>query len=476
MVVAIPAAYALARWRFRGRILIDALLDIPIVLSPIVIGIALILVFRSPPGKWIEDHLVRFVFEVPGIVIAQFVLALAMQIRVLKAGFEDLNPRYEQVARFMGCTPFSAFWRVTLPMCRSSLIAAFVMGWSRALSDFGATVTIAGSVRNKTETIPIAIYNNLASVQIGKALGLALLLTTIALCVLVVLRVLCEASRAMIAVRSLVATSGPFRLQPITLEIESGELLVLLGPSGTGKTVLSEALLGLRTVERGAVTIDGRDVTAIEPEDRLVAYMPQDVALFPHLSVRANIEFGRRVRGQLDGLAAEIADVSTALEISHLLDRTNIRSLSGGEAQRVALARALVTRPRVLFLDESFSALDAHIRRRLLLQFRQVQRTASLTAIYVTIASARRRSSGIESRSCSTARSRRSRRPRSCSASLATCASRDFSSSTTSSRPRRSRVRPRTSQASRRAGCDCDQRGAELDRDLRGRRDAAVAR
>lgn len=188
----------------------------------------------------------------------------------------------------------------------------------------------------------------------------------------------------MIAVRSLVATSGPFRLQPITLEIASGELLVLLGPSGTGKTVLLEALLGLRSVESGAVTIDGRDVTAIEPEDRLVAYMPQDVALFPHLSVRANIEFGRRVRGQLAGLAAEVTEVSTALEIGHLLDRTDVRSLSGGEAQRVALARALVTRPRVLFLDESFSALDAHIRRRLLLQFRQVQRDRRLTAIYVT--------------------------------------------------------------------------------------------
>ncbi|MEO9156409.1 MAG: ABC transporter ATP-binding protein [Kofleriaceae bacterium] len=184
--------------------------------------------------------------------------------------------------------------------------------------------------------------------------------------------------------RSLVATSGPFRLQPITLEIASGELVVLLGPSGTGKTVLLEALLGLRTVEGGAVTIDGRDVTATEPEDRLVAYMPQDVALFPHLSVRANIEFGRRVRGQLEGLAAEVTEVATTLEIAHLLERTNIRSLSGGEAQRVALARALVTRPRVLFLDESFSALDAHIRRRLLLQFRQVQRDRGLTAIYVT--------------------------------------------------------------------------------------------
>ncbi|MCW5801782.1 MAG: ABC transporter permease [Deltaproteobacteria bacterium] len=190
MVVAIPSAYALARLRFRGRILVDALLDVPIVLSPVVIGIALILVFRSGPGQWIENHVVRFVFEVPGIVIAQFVLSLAMQVRVLKAGFEEMNPRYEQVARFLGCTPFGAFWRVTLPMCRSSIVAAFVLGWSRALGDFGATVMVAGSVRNKTETIPVAIYNNLASVKIGKALGLAILLTAIALAVLLVVRVI----------------------------------------------------------------------------------------------------------------------------------------------------------------------------------------------------------------------------------------------------------------------------------------------
>lgn len=189
LVVAVPTAYALARWRFRGRFLVDALLDVPIVLSPIVIGISLILVFRSTPGQWIEHHVLRFVFEVPGIVIAQFVLSLAMQVRVLKAGFEDLDPRFEQVARFLGCTPFGAFWRVTLPMCRASLVAGFVMGWSRAIGDFGATVTIAGSVANKTETIPVAIYNNLSTVKIGKALGLAILLTMIAFVVLTVVRV-----------------------------------------------------------------------------------------------------------------------------------------------------------------------------------------------------------------------------------------------------------------------------------------------
>jgi molybdate transport system permease protein len=188
LAVAIPSSYALARWRFRGKVLVDALLDIPIVLSPVVIGVALILVFRSAPGQWVEDNLIRFVFEVPGIIAAQFILALALQIRVLKAAFEDLDPRYEQVARFLGCSPWGAFRRVTLPMCRTSLVAAFVLGWARALGDFGATVTVAGSVRNKTETIPVAIYNNLASVRIGKALGLAILLTFIAMVVLVIVR------------------------------------------------------------------------------------------------------------------------------------------------------------------------------------------------------------------------------------------------------------------------------------------------
>lgn len=188
----------------------------------------------------------------------------------------------------------------------------------------------------------------------------------------------------MISARALVASSGPFQLQPTTLEVESGELLVLLGPSGAGKTVLLEALLGLRKVHAGAIVIDGREVTRTPPEQRLVAYMPQDVALFPHLSVRDNIEFGRLVRGHPTGLSSDVAHIAASLDIESLLDRASVRSLSGGEAQRVALARALVTHPRVLFLDESFSALDAHIRRRLLLQFRALQKEMKLTAIYVT--------------------------------------------------------------------------------------------
>jgi molybdate transport system permease protein len=192
LTIAIPSAYVLARSRRRWMKIVDAILDIPLVLSPVVIGISLILLFRTSPGKWFEQHFTRVIFEVPGIIIAQTVLALAMQIRVLKAAFEDVNPKLEQVARTLGCSPWGAFWRVTLPMARSGIIAAFVLGWSRALGDFGATVTIAGAMPNKTETMPVAVYMNLASVQIGKALGLSIMLFVIAFIVLFLVRVVAE--------------------------------------------------------------------------------------------------------------------------------------------------------------------------------------------------------------------------------------------------------------------------------------------
>ena len=188
LLVAIPASYALARRRFWGMTLLDALLDIPVLLSPIALGLALLLVFRSPPGQWVENNLLRFVFEVPGIILAQFILALALEVRVLKTAFEEIDPRLEHVARCLGCTPWKAFRRVALPLVRPGLLAAFVLGWCRAIGDFGASVMIAGAVPRKTETIPIAIYLNLASVRLERAVALALVLTVVALAALLLVR------------------------------------------------------------------------------------------------------------------------------------------------------------------------------------------------------------------------------------------------------------------------------------------------
>jgi molybdate transport system permease protein len=188
LAVAIPSAYLLARHTFRGKSLVDALLDVPVIMSPVALGLALLLVFRTAPGVLVERHLLRFVFEVPGIVLAQFILALALEIRVLKATFEEINPRLEQVARCMGCSPGRAFFHVTLPLARPGLIAALVLGWARAIGDFGATVMIAGAVPGKTETVPVAIYLGLASLRIEHSVVLTLLLTLIALAALLVLR------------------------------------------------------------------------------------------------------------------------------------------------------------------------------------------------------------------------------------------------------------------------------------------------
>lgn len=188
MVLAVPSAYALSRLRFPGRILVDTLLDVPVVLSPIAVGITLLLFFRTAPGGWIETHMVRFVFEVPGIILAQFIIASAVQIRLLKAAFGEIPPRLELVARYLGCGPWEVMRRVTLPLAKRGLMAAFVLGWGRAIGEYGATVTIAGSMRGKTETIPSSIVLNWSAVRIEEAVGLVMLLTAIAVGVLLVVR------------------------------------------------------------------------------------------------------------------------------------------------------------------------------------------------------------------------------------------------------------------------------------------------
>jgi molybdate transport system permease protein len=188
LALAIPSAYFLARAHLPGKRLLDGLLDVPIIMSPLALGTSLLLFFRTPPGQWVQAHLMDFVFEVPGIILAQFFLALALSVRVLKASFEAVDVRCEQVARFLGCTPWQTFTRVTLPIARRGVLAAFILSWARCLGDFGAAVTLAGAVKGKTETIPVSIYLNMASVNIDKAVALMLLTTLLAIVVLLVIR------------------------------------------------------------------------------------------------------------------------------------------------------------------------------------------------------------------------------------------------------------------------------------------------
>lgn len=188
---------------------------------------------------------------------------------------------------------------------------------------------------------------------------------------------------AALRTESLAVRQGDFVLHDVSLACPEGDCLALLGPSGSGKTTCLELMAGLRRVGAGRVWFDDRDVTGVPPERRGVSYLPQDVALFPHFSVRDNILFPARMQRIAPDIE-RLEELCGTLGILPLLDRANVRSLSGGEAQRVAIARALLVPPDVLLLDECFRALDAPLRRRLARQFRDLRETTRTTTVMVT--------------------------------------------------------------------------------------------
>lgn len=188
----------------------------------------------------------------------------------------------------------------------------------------------------------------------------------------------------MIAAEGLSVRVGAFAVADISFAVGTGEYAVLMGRTGCGKTTLLEALCGLKPVRAGQVKLLGRDVTRLPPADRGIGYVPQDLALFPSMSVRDNLAFALDVRQWNPAESARrVEELTEMLKIGHLLDRRPL-GLSGGEAQRVALGRALAFRPGVLLLDEPLSALDEDTRSGMYTLLRSVQRQTGVTALHVT--------------------------------------------------------------------------------------------
>ncbi len=187
----------------------------------------------------------------------------------------------------------------------------------------------------------------------------------------------------MLRVEGLSKRLGNFSIRDISFDVAGGEYFILLGASGVGKTILLEAITGILPVDEGRIVLEGRDITRERIQKRRIGLVFQSQALFPHMSVRGNIEYGLRSKGIGMGAAAErIGGVARDLEIAGLLGRKP-ETLSGGEAQRVALARALVTEPACLLLDEPLTSLDVAARSGMRALLRRLNRNG-MTMIHVT--------------------------------------------------------------------------------------------
>jgi molybdate transport system permease protein len=185
--VAVPLGYLLARFRFRGSSLVELLLEVPIVLPPLVVGLSLLLLFQSQIGLLIQS-VIPITYSVPAVVIAQFVTAAAYATRLTKLAFDQVSPRCEQIARTLGATESRVFWQIAFPQARRGILSAGALAWARSLGEFGPVLVFAGVTRFRTEVLPTAIYLELSIGNLSAALSLAWVLIAIAGSVLLLLR------------------------------------------------------------------------------------------------------------------------------------------------------------------------------------------------------------------------------------------------------------------------------------------------
>lgn len=194
--VATPLGYLLSRFRFPGRALIDTLIDIPVVLPPLVLGLSLLILFHIRIGGWQLEEWLRdevgfpVTYRVPSVVLAQFSVAAAFAVRTMRVTFDQINPRAEDVARTLGCSRSQAFLRIALPQSSRGMMAAFTIAWARSLGEFGPILVFAGATRMRTEVLSTTVFLELSIGNLEASVAISLIMVAMAMLVLVVLRLL----------------------------------------------------------------------------------------------------------------------------------------------------------------------------------------------------------------------------------------------------------------------------------------------
>ena len=384
-VFGIPLAWVLARSRSRMAGLIGSAVYLPLAVPPLVSG--LLLIYLVGPytflGRLFHHHLTD---SLAGVVLAQTFVAAPFLVVSARAAFTTADRSVEEVAATLGHRPLARFFRVGLPSARYAIRAGLLLSWLRAFGEYGATVLLA----YHPFSLPVYTYvqfsgTGLANTEAPTALALGVALVVVGLGWLRPPRRRAPAS--------LPAAGSPPAAHPVPvgfdLDVAMGSFRLraahrsrshrtaILGPSGSGKSLTLRSLAGLLGAGAGAVWYGDQPAETVPVEDRHVGYVPQGYQLVPHLDVWRQVCFGVGADPSLGAYWLEV------FGLAGLADRLPSQ-LSGGQRQRVCLAQALARRPRLLLLDEPFSALDAPVRAELAREVRHLQRQAGLSTVLVT--------------------------------------------------------------------------------------------
>lgn len=421
LILGVPLALALAR-QWPGVGLARIVVVLPMTMPPVVAGIALLATFgrRGWLGPSLQEAGISIAFSTTAVVLAQVFVSMPFLVVTLEAALRSRDCQAERMARTLGAGSLTVLMRITLPLVAPALARGTALALGRALGEFGATLTFAGSLEGTTRTMPLAIYLERESdADTALALAVALVVTSALLVGLTALpggwiyRLRTWAERQLFKKLDAAGASSSAHIQPAyptepgssvelvaklpersidnaRLEVRPGQFLTLIGPNGCGKSTLCLMIAGLLRTQ-GYLKIAGKTLdepgwhgTFVSPGKRPVALLAQNPGIFTHMSVLDNVAFGPRCQGQGIRRSRQRAwHELCAVGASHLAYRQG-GELSGGQAARVALARALATSPQVLVLDEPMAALDVPSRSQMRARIRERAKARAITVVMVS--------------------------------------------------------------------------------------------
>lgn len=417
--VGIASAYWMLGYRGKWKSLIEGIFVSPLILPPTVVGFLLLLLFgkNGPLGQLLLPLNFSVVFTWYGAVIAATVVAFPLMYKTALGAFEQIDANLLRVARTLGASEWTIFWRITIPLALPGILAGTTLAFARALGEFGATLMIAGNIPGQTQTIPMAIYFAVEAGAMNEAWVWVLFMMGISLSGIIAVNFWQESrgkarggkerkigiwrdgdnlSTSNIQPSNLSQT-GLFvdikkQLHGFLLDVyfrSNEHALGLLGASGSGKSMTLRCIAGIDTPTQGRIVLNGRVLfdsergINIPSRDRKIGFLFQNYALFPHLTVAQNIAFSFPKGTSRLTIKQQVETQLVAMHLEGLANRYP-HELSGGQQQRVALARALASQPEALLLDEPFSALDTHLRAQLEKQLISTLATYQGVTLFVT--------------------------------------------------------------------------------------------